>query len=148
MSFFLNALGRTVANEITDSCKPPKCCTVVVECLYSSFSLRYNWCTWICDSAYVLNALPVIQSLVVGFDAVIFCKSQWSPFRKQSTNTQLESVHEYTSTQTTSHYFCIFFVNICCNLRIIYYPTTPILNPPHTPKKDKSKVESQIIIHA
>ncbi len=42
----------------------------------------------------------------------------------------------------------VFFVNICCNLRLIYYPATPILNPPHTPKKDKSKVESRIIIHA
>ncbi len=36
----------------------------------------------------------------------------------------------------------------CCNLRLIYYPATPIQNPPHTPKKDKSKVESQIMIHA
>ncbi len=40
--FFLNALGRTVANEITYSCLPPKCCTVVVECLYGPFSLRHN----------------------------------------------------------------------------------------------------------
>ncbi len=34
---------------------------------------------------------------------------------------------------------------ICFNLRLIYYPATPILNQPHTAKKDKSKVESQII---
>ncbi len=39
-------------------------------------------------------------------------------------------------------------VIIYCNLRLIYHPATPILNPLHTPKKDKSKVESQIIIHA
>ncbi len=42
----------------------------------------------------------------------------------------------------------VFFINFCCNLRLIYYPATPILNPPHTPKKDKRKVESQTIIHA
>ncbi len=35
----------------------------------------------------------------------------------------------------------------CCNLRLMYYPATPILNPPHTPKKGKSKVELHIIIH-
>ncbi len=39
-------------------------------------------------------------------------------------------------------------VIICCNLRLIYYPATPIPNPLRTPKKDKSKVESQIIMHA
>ncbi len=39
-------------------------------------------------------------------------------------------------------------VIICCNLRLFYHPATPIINPLHTPKKDKRKVESQIIIPA
>ncbi len=73
--------------------------------VHGSVTQRFNWCTWM----YVLNALPVMQSLVVGFDAVIFCKSKWSPLKKRSTNTQLESAHEYTSTQNKAHYFCIFY---------------------------------------
>ncbi len=147
MPFFLNALCRTVANEITGSCKPPKCCTLAVECLFGPFSLRYNWCTWICDSAYVLNALPVMQSLFVGFNAIIFCKTQWTPFRKRSTNTQLEIVREFTSTQTKSHSF-VFFCQFLLEFTAHLLPGYPHSKPTPHPTKDNSKVESQIIIHA
>ncbi len=36
----------------------------------------------------------------------------------------------------------------CRNIRPIYCPGTPILNPLHTPKKNNNKVESLIVIHA
>ncbi len=37
MLFFQNALGQTIAAEITDLLKPPKCCEVVSESLKGSF---------------------------------------------------------------------------------------------------------------
>ncbi len=46
------------------------------------------------------HCATIDQSFVVGFDAVIFCKTQLTPFRKRITNTQLEIVHEFTATQT------------------------------------------------
>ncbi len=66
-------------------------------------SLRYIYCIRVFDSAYVRTALADVQSLVVGFVAVIFYKGQWLPSRKRSTNTQEEIVYLYTSTQTRSH---------------------------------------------
>ncbi len=76
MSFFLNALGRTIANE--------KTATNIVEYFKGSFSLRYNWHTWITESAYVCTALPAMQSLVVGFDAVIFLRTNDLPLENKA----------------------------------------------------------------
>ncbi len=36
-------------------------------------------------------------------------------------------------------------VIICCDVRLIYYPGTPILNPLHNPKKENSKLESKLL---
>ncbi len=109
---------------------PYSCCGV---------PLRFIFIALHCDSAYVLHALPVMQSLVVGFGAVIFCKSQWTPFRKRSTNTQYEIVQlEYTSTYTTSHYFCIFL-----SIFVVSYGSFTTRLPPfltHSTPQKKTKV--------
>ncbi len=69
------------------------------------------------------------------FRRCYFFKGPWTSFRKSGTNSQLEILHEYTLAQK---------VIICCNVQLIYYPGTPILNPRHTRKK----IIVRIIIHA
>ncbi len=132
MPFFLNALGRTIANE--------KTATNIVEYFKDSFSLRYNWSTWICESAYVCTALPAMQSVVVDFVTVIFLRTNDLPLENK---VPALSWKLYTHVlQPKLH------VIICCNVRLMYYPSTPILNPPHTPKRQyNSKVKSNRLLY-
>ncbi len=107
--------------------QPPKCCTVILEFFKDSFSLRYNWSTWLCESAYVCTALPAMQSVVVDFVTVIFLRTNDLPLENK---VLALSWKLYTHVlQPKLH------VIICCNVRLMYYPSTPILDPPHTPKK-------------
>ncbi len=79
------------------------------------------------DSAYVCTALSAMQSLIVGFVAVMSLRAN---------DLLLENEVPALSWEL---YMYILLRKLqamsCCNVRLMYYPNSPNLNPSHTLKR-------------
>ncbi len=83
------------------------------------------------DSACVCTALSALQSLIVGFVTVMSLRANDLLLEKEVPALSWE-LYKYILLRTLQ-------AMICCNVRLRYYPGTPILNLSHTQKKTIGK---------
>ncbi len=67
-----------------------------------------------------------MQSLVVGFDAVFSVRANELRLENEVTTLSLKLYMNLLQPKLKCIIF-VFFVNFCCNLRLIYHPATPLL---------------------